>query len=316
MKESVIIVIPVYNDFNSLKILIRNLETALAADTGKKYSILVINDGSTQPTDIPPSRSFDISVFHLHRNMGHQKAITIGLSYIHDKVGCDYAVIMDGDGEDRPEDVPALLKISENNSGAIVLASRKERQESWRFKFFYSIYKMVFRWLTGYKISFGNFMVIPAQKLNKLVHYSEIWNHLPAGIIKSGLPLIAVPVDRGGRYAESSKMSFSSLVLHGLGAISVFLEKVAGRLLILSFMLIVVSIAVIVVVLGIRSFTDLAIPGWASTILSAMLIVLLQGFLLSLFTVFLFLSSQSQRKFIPAHHYKDYTGSIETIPHE
>jgi polyisoprenyl-phosphate glycosyltransferase len=105
-------------------------------------------------------------------------------------------------------------------------------------------------------------------------------------------------------------------VLHGLGAISVFLEKVAARLLILSFILIVVSIIGIVIVLGIKWFTNLAIPGWASTILSAMLIVLLQGFLLSLFTIFLFLSSQSQRKFIPAHHYKDYTGSIETFAHE
>ena len=131
-------------------------------------------------------------------------------------------------------------------------------------------------------------MVIPRQKLNSLVHYSEIWSHLPAGIIKSGLSFTSVQVNRGTRYAESSRMNFFSLVLHGMGAIAVFLEKVAVRLLMLSFILILVSVVVIFSVIGIRLFTNLAIPGWASTILSAMVIVLLQGFLLSLFTIFLF----------------------------
>ena len=136
MEKSVIIIIPIYNDFTSLKILVRNLETALAGDTGKKYSILVVNDGSTQPVDIPPSRAFDIHVFHLHRNMGHQKAITIGLAHICNTIACDYAVIMDGDGEDRPEDVPALLKVSQDNNDTIVFARRTDRKEGWQFLFF------------------------------------------------------------------------------------------------------------------------------------------------------------------------------------
>ena len=158
-------------------------------------------------------------------------------------------------------------------------------------------------------------MVMPKNKLDKLVHYREILSHLSAGIIKSKLPFITIPANRGKRYAGASKMNFTSLILHGLGAIAVFLEQVASRLLILSFTLILVAIIVIIAIIGIRYFTNLAIPGWASTILSSMLIVLLQGFLLSLFTIFLFLSSQSQRKFIPAFHYKEYTASTETIPH-
>jgi hypothetical protein len=108
-------------------------------------------------------------------------------------------------------------------------------------------------------------------------------------------------------------MSFSSLLLHGLGAIAVFMEIIASRLLIFSLLMIGISLLAILTLVGIKAFTDLAIPGWTSTVVSAMLIVLLQSFLLSLFTIFLYLSSQSQRKFIPAHHYKDYTGTIETI---
>jgi len=154
---------------------------------------------------------------------------------------------------------------------------------------------------------------MPRPLLDKVVYYSEIWNHIAGGIIKSGLPYTSIVTNRGKRYAGTSKMKFNSLLMHGLGAIAVFIEVIASRLLIFSLILIGISLLAILALVGIRSFTDLAIPGWTSTVVSAMLIILLQSFLLSLFTIFLYISSQSQRKFIPAQHYKDYTGAVETI---
>lgn len=315
MKESVIILIPTYNDLPSLETLVRNLEVVLLNESDKQFSILVVDDGSTLPVLLPPSRLFNIHILRLYRNTGHQKAIAIGLAHIHHNMPCHSVMVMDADGEDRPEDAAQLLRTSAKEPGRILFARRKSRQENTQFQLFYFFYKVLFRWLTGKKIAFGNFMVMPKEKLDKLVYYSEIWNHLSAAIIKSRLGFTAIPVDRGKRYSGSSNMNFTSLVLHGLGAIAVFLEQVASRLLVLSFTLIIVSVIIILVIIGIRYFTDLAIPGWASTIMSSMLIVLLQGFLLSLFTIFLFLSSQSQRKFIPAHHYKDYVADVETVPH-
>jgi polyisoprenyl-phosphate glycosyltransferase len=316
MKQSVIILIPVYNDLTSLETLIRNLEKVLAGHEERTYSLLIINDGSSDPFIVHPSGLFSVDILHLHRNTGHQKAIAIGMAHIYHTISCDFILIMDGDGEDRPEDALRLLKTSDENRDKIIFARRRARHEGLKFRLFYFFYKLLFRWLTGKKIAFGNFMLLPKDKLDKLVYHSEIWNHLSAAIIKSGLPFIAIPANRGARYAEYSKMSFPSLVLHGLGAIAVFMERVASRLLIFSFILTIISISIILIIIAIRSFTDLAIPGWASTILSSMLIVLLQGFLLSLFTIFLFLSSQSQRKFIPAHHYKEYAVSTETSTHE
>jgi polyisoprenyl-phosphate glycosyltransferase len=315
MKESLVILIPVYNDLASLETLMRTLESVLISQPGKKYSVLIVDDGSTEKIILSPSKLFTITLLHLHRNIGHQKAIAIGMAHIHHTISCDSVLVMDSDGEDRPEDVITLLLALAENSEKIIFAHRKARQESSGFRVFYFFYKLLFRWLTGKKIAFGNFMIMPKDKLDKLVYHSEIWNHLSAGILKSGLAFTAIPTNRGKRYAGNSKMSFTDLVLHGLGAITVFLEQVASRLLILSFVLIAVSITAILIIIGIRSFTDLAIPGWASTTLSSMLIVLLQGFLLSLFTIFLFLSSQAQRKFIPAHHYKDYVAVAETIVH-
>jgi hypothetical protein len=156
-------------------------------------------------------------------------------------------------------------------------------------------------------------MVIPKPSLDKIVFYSEIWSHLAGGVLKSGLPYIAVRTHKGKRYAGQSKMNFTKLLIHGLGAISVFMEVIASRLMVFSFTLIGFALVVIMALAGVKLFTDQAIPGWTSTVMSSMLIVLLQSFLLSLVTLFLYFSTESQQKIIPARHYKDYTGPAETI---
>ena len=313
MTKQVIILTPVYNDVESLNILLTNLANSLKDIPDITYSFLVIDDGSTEQLGLKAPEQFPLLIIHLQRNIGHQKAIAFGLAYIRENLSCNKVLIMDSDGEDTPEDAITLLQQAEINPDKIIFARRKSRQEGTGFRFFYRLYKLVFRVLTGKSISFGNFLVMPKPILDKVVYYSEIWNHIAGGIIKTGLPYTSILTNRGKRYAGKSKMKFNDLLIHGLGAIAVFIEVIASRLLIFSLLMIGISIAAILALVGIRTFTDLAIPGWTSTVVSAMLIVLLQGFLLSLFTIFLYLSSQSQRKFIPAQHYKDYTGTVETI---
>jgi polyisoprenyl-phosphate glycosyltransferase len=313
MAEQVTILIPLYNDEASLNILLGELDKTLNNQDGAMYKILVVDDGSTEKLTLKPSPFSSIQLLHLHRNIGHQKAIAIGLAYIKENIPCDKVLVMDSDGEDRPEDAAALLASSREHPDSIVFAKRKSRKEGQRFRLFYWLYKLAFRILTGKKIAFGNFLVMPGALLDKAVYYSEIWNHVAGGLIKTGLPYTSIATHRGKRYSGQSKMNFHSLLMHGLGAISVFIEVIASRLLIFSLLLIGISLLTILALVGIRAFTDMAIPGWTSTVASAMLIILLQSFLLSLFTIFLYLSSQSQRKFIPAHHYKEYTGSAETI---
>ncbi len=313
MKEKVIILIPVFNDEESLNKLLGELAISFGKFTGSTFSVLVIDDSSTDKLHIVTPPFFSLQVLHLLRNIGHQKSIAVGLAYIKENLPCDKVLVMDSDGEDRPEDAAALLISSQTNPNRIIFAQRKSRKEGRSFRIFYSLYKFAFRLLTGKRISFGNFLLMPSPLLDKVVYYSEIWNHIAGGILKAGLPYTSILTHRGQRYAGNSRMSFNNLLIHGLGAIAVFIEVIASRLLVFSLILIGISLLAILVLIGIRAFTDLAIPGWTSTVASAMLIVLLQSFLLSLFTIFLFLSSQSQRKFIPAHHYKDYTGAIETI---
>ncbi|MEI2754945.1 MAG: glycosyltransferase family 2 protein [Chitinophagaceae bacterium] len=309
--QNVIILIPVYDDYVSLNQLLKHLEKVTIQQEKYSFSILIVDDGTPQKGSITHTTAFPVSILYLHRNLGHQKAIATGLAYINDNLNTDKVVIMDGDGEDRPDDVLLLLEKAAAFENSIVFAKRKSQRESRDFRLFYWLYKLIFRILTGKKIAFGNFMAMPMTLLKKIVYYSEIWNHIAGGILKSGIQYTTIPTHRGERYAGKSKLNFHALLLHGLGSISVFIDKIASRLLIFSSILFIFSVIVIGIILGIRLFTDRAIPGWTSTLMATMLIVLLQSILLSLFTIFLYFISQSQRKIIPAVHYKDYTDTIE-----
>lgn len=312
MAEKITILIPVYNDAVSLDRLLKELSPFLQNFQGSQFSILVIDDGSTESIR-PTTTTFPLRILRLNRNIGHQKALAVGLAFTRENDHPDKVLIMDSDGEDRPEDAVVLLQSAIEKPGRIIFASRKSRQEGLLFRICYRIYTAAFHLLTGKRIRYGNFMLMPSAQLDKLVFYPEIWNHLAGGILKSGLLFESVITHRGKRYAGKSKMSFTHLFLHGLGGIAVFIEVIAARLLLFSLLLIGLSLIAILALIGIRAFTEWAIPGWTSTVVTAMLIVLLQSFLLSLFTIFLYLSSQSQRKFIPAKHFTDYTGNIETI---
>jgi polyisoprenyl-phosphate glycosyltransferase len=308
--QQIVILCPLYNDEDCFNIFAAQLFEEVKPLSNFQFSLLVINDGSLQKISL--KSLLPIKIIHLHRNMGHQKALAIGLSYAYHNMAFDKIIVMDADGEDKPEDVSLLLHAS-NERDNLIVAHRSSRQNRKRFKGFYFIYKFLFRLLTGREISFGNFMVLNKNVVSRLVYTNEIWNHLAAAIIKSRIVYKKTQTHRGKRYTGGSKMNFSSLVLHGLGAIGVFIDTIATRLLIFSIIMIGISILSIFVIIAIKFFTSAAIPGWATTAFSSMLIVLLQSCLLSLFTIFLYLSSQSQRQFIPANHYKDYMASVEEL---
>lgn len=308
--QKILILCPFYNEEAAFGVFVAELERALKEMSDYRFSLLIVNDGS--PAWPSVSREFPQTIIHLHRNMGHQKAAAIGLAYAHHHLDYDRIIIMDADGEDKPSDLPLLLQASDD-SRKIVCARRVSRQNGRPFRAFYSVYKFLFWVLTGKKISFGNFMVLTSEHVHRLVYSNEIWNHLAGAVIKSKIPYITVPTHRGKRYAGSSHMNFTALLLHGLGAIGVFVDIIASRLLIFSVSMVVLSVIAILAILAIRFFTNAAIPGWATTAFSSMLIVLLQSCLLSLFTIFLYLSSQSQRQLIPAHHYEDYVDNVERL---
>jgi len=193
---------PVYNDWESFQVLISYLEKLQIKQAHRFYfSVIAINDGSSEEKSFNKS-SVDITILNLKINIGHQRAIATGLQYIYNEIEeKDYVVVMDCDGEDKPEDIILLLEKAENqNDKKIIFAQRKKRQESLLFKFWYLVYKKIFKLFTGQKINFGNFSAIPASLLSKVIYQNNIWNHFSGGVIQSKIPYDRVLLDRGKRF--------------------------------------------------------------------------------------------------------------------
>jgi hypothetical protein len=234
--KSVLILIPSYNDWDAVRLLLPRIDRAVA-DSAWKASVLIVDDASSEPLpgDWPgtkPRALESVSVLHLRCNLGHQRAIALGLYHAHEFTNADAVLVMDGDGEDRAEDMPVLLNECEQNGGThTVFAARTRRMESWTFQFFYRSYKLIHRALTGVEVRVGNFSLVPRSALTRLMAVSDLWNHYAAAVFRARLPRRLVPLDRGARLAGNSKMNFVSLLIHGLSAISVFADRVSARLL-------------------------------------------------------------------------------------
>lgn len=312
MKVDFLFVIPVYNDWESVQQLQLTIEQKIPVD--KQLLFLLVNDSSEQEitNDQYVQLRSETLILELSRNMGHQKAITTGLSYANEHLKAAHIVVMDSDGEDRPEDILQLLQKSQTFNG-IVFAQRSKRSEGFLFQTFYKLYKLIFVLLTGKSISFGNFCLIPEKYLRKIVHVPDIWNHFSGGVIRSGVPYIAVATARGKRYHGESKMNFTRLILHGLSAVSVYADFMAIRLILFSFFLIAVTVTGIVAVAFVRLFTALAIPGWATFTVLGLGILLFLALLLGLFLLFNVLSMKTQKNIIPAKDYQDYIFDVKTI---
>jgi glycosyltransferase involved in cell wall biosynthesis len=314
MSETFVIIIPQFNDWEALNLLIQKINSDLDSQIKRNTTLLIVDDCSSKSMARPftPFEGKEIKLLRLYRNLGHQKAIAIGLSYVAEHLPVDKVIVMDADGEDAPGDINRLVAKSLDEPDKIIFAERNKRTENLVFRFFYVIYKIVFQLLTGKLITFGNFSLVPRSRLQNLVRVSEIWNNYPGGVIKSRIPYDSVSTDRAKRLAGESKMNFVSLVLHGLSAISVMVDTTAVRILIFSIMMSGVAIAFIFIILFLKLIGN-ATPGWASTLGSTLMILMLQSFLISLFLVFMVLQYRSQQHFIPAVHYRDFVEKVDTF---
>jgi glycosyltransferase involved in cell wall biosynthesis len=301
----------VFNDWESLSILLRRI-TELYRREDIAFSVVVVDDASTRraaPLDVgDPGRSCirRIEIARLATNLGHQRAIAIGLAQLAGHSDIEAVLVMDSDGEDRPEEIAALVAAARANPEAVIVAERGKRSESFGFKCGYAVYKLLFRMLTGQPVSFGNFMIIPKVALVSLISTATLWNNLPATIARSRYPLVRTPTIRGERYAGESKMNFVALVIHGLSAISVYVEIIFVRLLIGSAALIAAAILAILFFVGYKFITGLATPGWTTTVVSTFVIIILQAVIFIVGITLMLLGGRSNYSIVPALDWRRY----------
>ena len=248
--KSIVVLIPTYNDWEALELVVGALDRHVSL-LNWQVSILIVDDGSDR-TDLPESLSSPrqsiakLDVLTLRHNLGHQRAIAIGLAWLEANMPCTAVVIMDGDGEDAPSDVPRLIaQFEETGATKMIFASRHRRSEGLTFQTFYHLYRLIHRVLTGLPVRIGNFSLLPWPLLRKLVVLSDLWSHYGAAALKSRLPMTTIPTRRATRLGGRPTMNFTDLVMHGLSAMSVLGDRISVRLLAAASSLLLVSLIIL-----------------------------------------------------------------------
>ena len=244
------ILIPVYNDWQSASKLIDEIDN-LSINSEYQISVIVVNDASNhdhQDEDKIVNNIYSIKVLNMKVNQGHARCIATGLKYIYENEEFDYVIPMDGDGEDRPEEIKDFLNKIKNSYDKPIVGERVKRSEDFLFKACYQIHKLITLIFTGKSIKFGNFTCLPKITVEKLINDKATWNSFSGALTKVENDLISIPSIRGKRFFGPSKMSFYSLIKHSLSIISVFRKTflIRSALFIILYILLIKSNASVI----------------------------------------------------------------------
>lgn len=313
------VVVPVFDDWESFALLLRELDRQAEA-LGGDLLVSAIDDGSrSEATAVEavagqlPSLT-GLEIVRLAVNVGHQRAIAVGLCRAAELGDADAVLVMDSDGEDPPQAIASLLERARLKQEFCIVAGRRKRTESLRFRASYVLYKTIFTLVTGKKISFGNFSLTSLGYVRRLVALPDLWNNLPAAMLRSRLPIEQVSVDRGRRFAGESKMNFTSLVVHGFSAISVYAETIFVRLLLATVAMMGLTLLAVATVLLLRLLAPAyATPGWATTVSFGMIIILVQGLFTSLMSLLSLLNNRVQRLMLPMMDFHPYVRTVDVL---
>ena len=229
--KKIIILIPVFNDWESLKKLLDEINETIKGFTNTYFECLVVNDASTiaQSKINKPSNINSLEILNMKENRGHARCNAFGIRYVFRNKEFDYLLLMDGDGEDRPIEVKSLIdKINEENTVSVV-AKRVQRSEGPIFKSLYQIHKLITFLFTGKNINFGNYSILTKQDVEKLYSKASLWSSFSGTVKKNVKVLNEINSLRGLRYFGPSQMSLFRLLIHSFSIIAVFKYQVFLR---------------------------------------------------------------------------------------
>ena len=256
------ILIPVYNDWQSVFKLLENINLEISTLEGD-FSVTIVNDASTEnklefPTDLKELKS--IQIINMKKNQGHARCNAVGLKHINEREDFDYVIPMDGDGEDRPQEISLLIEKIKEYPNTVVTANRVKRSEGYLFKFCYLVHKYLTLVFTGQTIKYGNYTCLPKSIVNKMINEAATWSSFSGSLAKTVKDKKSIPSERGTRYFGPSKMSFINLLKHSLSIIAVFKKTLLFRsiLFIIVYMFLVIgkiSIITLIPVIGVIIIT-------------------------------------------------------------
>ena len=264
------ILIPVYNDWQSVSKLLEDINSNVS-NLDHEISVIIMNDASNHDRNKEGTNLENISsvkILNMKTNQGHARCIATGLKYIFKKEDFDFIIPMDGDGEDRPEEIREFINQIQNSNDKPIVGERIKRSENFIFKICYQLHKLITLTFTGKSIKFGNFTCLPKSTVEKLINEKATWNSFSGSLKKIENNLISIPSIRGNRYFGPSKMSFVNLIKHSLSIISVFRKTflIRSALFIIIYILmiksnasIITAIPLIFLLIAVYSISNLAL---------------------------------------------------------
>ena len=228
------ILIPIYNDWQSVFKLLENIDLQLDG-WDAEVSVLIINDASTEKK---PNNNFgfknlkSVKIINMKKNWGHARCFAAGLKYISEKEDFDQVIPMDGDGEDRPAELGAMIREAYEHPNNVITANRIKRSEGFLFRFCYFVHKYLTFIFAGQSIKFGNYTCLPKSVVAQMIKEPATWSSFSGSLSKIVTSRLSVKSIRGSRYFGPSKMSFLSLIKHSLSIIAVFRTTVLIRAII------------------------------------------------------------------------------------
>jgi hypothetical protein len=229
--KKIIILIPVFNDWESLIKLIKEINEIIKDYNSVHFECLIVNDASTinQPNLVKPNNIKSLQILNMKKNKGHARCNAFGIRYVFKNKEFNNLILMDGDGEDRPIEIKNLVNEILRNPNNSVVAKRVKRSEGPFFKFLYLMHKVITYVFTGKSIRFGNYSCLTKQDVEKLHSDASLWSSYSGSVKKNLKHISEVNSIRGPRYFGPSKMSFFKLLIHSFSIISVFKYQVFLR---------------------------------------------------------------------------------------
>jgi len=229
--KKIIILIPVFNDWESFIKLIEEINENIKDYNSVHFECLVVNDASTinQPNLVKPNNIKSLQILNMKKNKGHARCNAFGIRYVFKNKEFNNLILMDGDGEDRPIEIKNLVNEILKNPNNSVVAKRVKRSEGPFFKFLYLMHKVITYVFTGKSIRFGNYSCLTKQDVEKLHSDASLWSSYSGSVKKNLKHLSEINSIRGSRYFGPSKMSFLKLLIHSFSIISVFKYQVFLR---------------------------------------------------------------------------------------
>ena len=225
------ILIPIYNDWLSAIELLKNINSIID-DLQHDFSVIIIDDASIDPKPeikIDLKNILSIKIITMKENRGHARCNATGLKYIYENEDFDYVIPMDGDGEDRPEEIKQFIENLNYYKDKPIVGERIKRSEGIFFKTCYLIHKLLTFTFTGKSIKFGNYTCLPKSTVQKMINDKATWSSFSGSLAKIEKDRAIVPSIRGARYSGPSQMSFKNLIIHSFSIIGVFKVNVLVR---------------------------------------------------------------------------------------